>query len=92
MGYVESRVQYTGEGYFFIWSFNDWRNELQKQNQGLGLSATTVHQRLQTLEHMEKVKLSNIYGIRTEYLVEVFKYPGTGDRIPSDSDDMYRMT
>ena len=41
---------------------------------------------------MENVKLSNIYGICTKYLVEVFKYPGTGDCIPSDSEDMYGMT
>ena len=43
------------------------------------------------LECMDKVKLSNIYSVRVEYLVEVFKYPGTGNHIPSDSDDMYGM-
>ena len=44
------------------------------------------------LERMIKVKLSNIYSVCAEYLVEVFKYTSTGDCIPSDSDNMYRMT
>ena len=62
------------------------------KSKSIGLSATTAHWRLQTLECMDKVKLSNIYGICAEYLVEVFTYPGTGKHIPSHSDDMYRMT
>ena len=92
VGYLEGCIQDAGKGHFFIRSFSNWRNELQKQSQGLSLSATTVHWRLQTLEHMDKVKLSNIYSIHAKYLVEVFKYPGTGDQILSDSDNMYRMT
>ena len=92
MGYLEGRIHDAEEGYFFIWLISNWRNELQKQSQGVSLSASTACRKLQTLECMDKVKLSNIYGIRTEYLVEVFKYPSTGNRIPSDFDDMYGMT
>ena len=92
VGYLEGHIQDASEGHFFIWSFSDWRNELQKQSQGLGLSAATACWRLQMLERMDKVKLSNIYGICAKYLVEVFKYSSTRDRIPLDSDDMYGMT
>ena len=91
IGYLEGHIQDASEGYFFIWSINNWRNELQKQSQDIGLSATTVHRRLQMLECMDKVKLSNIYSICAEYLVEVFKYPGTGNHIPLDSNDMYSL-
>ena len=30
-----------------------------------------------------------MYNVQAEYLVEVFKYPGTGDRIPPDAPDGY---
>ena len=33
----------------------------------------------------------HMYGIKAEYLVEVFKYPGTGDHIPPESEDGYGM-
>ena len=89
--YLETHMQDAGEGHFFIRKFSDWREELQKQSQGLSHSAATVHWRLWMLKHMEKVKLSNTYGICAEYLVEVFKYPGTGDHILSDSEDMNGM-
>ena len=92
MGYLEGHIQDTDEGYFFIRLISNWRNELQKQSQGISLSASIMHRRLQTLKHMDKVKLSNIYGICTEYLMEVFKYPVMGNHIQSNSDDMYRMT
>ena len=38
------------------------------------------------------MKLSTLYNIRAEYLVEVFKYPGTGNRIPTDTEDGYGST
>ena len=41
MGYLESHIQDTGTGYFFMWSFEDWKMDLQKQSQGLGHSTTT---------------------------------------------------
>ena len=63
-----------------------------KQSKGIGHSVTTMHQRLQTPEHMSAVKFLNTNSICAEYLVEVFKYPGTRNRIPSDSTDGYRMT
>ena len=37
VGYLEGHIQDTSEGHSFIRSFSDWRNELQKQSQGLGL-------------------------------------------------------
>ena len=37
-------------------------------------------------------KLSSQYNICAEYLVEVFKYPGTRDRIPTDASDGYGST
>ena len=30
-----------------------------------------------------------MYNVQAEYLVEVFKYPGTGDQIPPDAPDGY---
>ena len=30
-----------------------------------------------------------MYNVQAKYLVEVFKYPGTGDRIPPDAPDGY---
>ena len=38
------------------------------------------------------MKLSNFHGIHTKYLVEVFKYPGTRNRILMDTEDGYGMT
>ena len=35
------------------------------------------------------VKLSSLNNVRTEYLVEVFKYPGTRNHIPTDTMDEY---
>ena len=39
-----------------------------------------------------EVKLSTLNNIRTEYLVEVFKYPGTRNCIPTDAEDGYGST
>ena len=41
---------------------------------------------------MSEVKLSNQHGMHAEYLVKVFKYPGTRNRIPMDAADGYGMT
>ena len=38
---------------------------------------------------MQGVKLSSQYNVQAEYLVEVFKYPGTGNCIPTDASDGY---
>ena len=47
--YLESRISDAGRGFFFIWSFDDWRMDLQRQSQGIMHSATTTLRRLQTL-------------------------------------------
>ena len=91
MGYLESCIHDAGSGFFFIRLIEAWRMELQKQSQGIGHSATTAHHRLQMLKRMSDVKLSNQHGMHAEYLVEVFKYPGTRDRIPTDTADGYGM-
>ena len=39
-----------------------------------------------------KERLSTMYNIQAEYLVEVFKYPETGDQIPPDARDGYGST
>ena len=41
---------------------------------------------------MSEVKLSSQHSMHAEYLVEVFKYPGTGDRIATDATDWYGST
>ena len=51
-----------------------------------------AHRRLQTLKWMSEVKLLSQYSVCTEYLVKVFKYPGTGNRIPTDAEDGYGST
>ena len=88
MGYLESRISEPGVG-FFIKSFKAWRVELQKQSQGIGYSAISAHRKLQMLEWMYVVELSTLYNVCTEYFVEVFKYPGTGNRLPMDAADRY---
>ena len=49
-GYLESHISNTGRSFFFIWSFDDWKMDLQRQSQGVRHSASTVHRRLQMLE------------------------------------------
>ena len=88
MGYLESCISEPGTG-FFIKSFKTWQLELEKQSQGIGHSAMSACCKLQTLEQMYGVKLSSLNNIHTEYLVEVFKYPGTGNCIPTDAEDGY---
>ena len=44
------------------------------------------------LERMYEVELSSLHSVHAEYLVEVFKYPGTGNRIPTDAADGYGST
>ena len=90
-GYLESHISEPGAG-FFIKSFKAWRVELQKQSQGIGHSAISVCHKLQTLEGMYAVKLSTLYNMCVEYLVEVFKYPRTGNPIPTDTADGYGST
>ena len=91
MGYLESCISEPGAG-FFIKSFKAWWVELQKQSQGIGHSVISVHCKLQTLEQMYAVKLSTLNNVHAEYLVEVFKYPGTGNHIPMDTADGYEST
>ena len=91
-GYLESRILDAGPGFFFIRSFKEWWIELQKQSQGVGHSASSTRHRLQTLKWMYGVKLLSQYNVHTEYLVEVFKYPGTRNRIPMDAADGYGST
>ena len=90
-GYLECCISEPSTG-FFIKSFKTWRLELEKQSQGIGHSAMSVCRKLQMLKRMYGVKLSTLYNIRAEYLVEVFKYPGTGNRIPTDAEDGYGST
>ena len=91
MGYLESRISEPGAG-FFIKSFKTWWLELEKQSQGIGHSAMSMRRKLQMLERMYGVKLSTLNNIRAEYLVEVFKYLGIGNRIPTDAEDGYGST
>ena len=52
----------------------------------------SAHCKLQMLEQMYAVKLSTLNNVHAEYLVEVFKYPGTGNHIPTDTADGYEST
>ena len=47
----------------------------------------SAHHKLQKLKQMCGVKLSSLNNVHAEYLVEVFKYPGTTNRIPTDAAD-----
>ena len=87
-GYLESCISEPGAG-FFIKSFKTWQLELEKQSQGIGHSVMSAHRKLQMLEWMYGVKLSTLYNVRAEYLVKVFKYPGTRNCIPTDAEDGY---
>ena len=87
-GYLECHISEPGAG-FFIKSFKTWRLELEKQSQGIGHSAMSACHKLQMLEQMYGVKLSSLNNVHTEYLVEVFKYPGTRNCIPMDAEDGY---
>ena len=91
MGYLQSHILDTGAG-FFIKSFKAWEVELQKQSQGIGHSAISARGKLQMLKRMYVVKLSTQYNVCAKYLVEVFKYPGTGNCIPMDAADGYGST
>ena len=89
MGYLESRIQDTGSGFFFINLIKEWRMELQKQNQSIRHSVSSVCHKLKTLKWMSEVKLSSQHSMHAKYLVKVFKYPGTGDCIATDAADGY---
>ena len=52
----------------------------------------SVCHKLQMLEWMYGVKLSTLNNIHAKYLVEVFKYPRTGNCIPTDAEDGYGST
>ena len=92
MGYLESCILDAGAGFYFIKSFKAWQVELQKHSQGIGHSAISACRKLQTLEQMYGVKLSTQYNVHAEYLVEVFKYPRTGNHNTTDSADWYGST
>ena len=91
IGYLESRITETDSG-FFIKSIKVWQHELETQSQGVGQNADAARCRLLILESKAKERLSTMYNVQAEYLVEVFKYPGTGDRIPPDAPDGYSST
>ena len=91
IGYLESRIMEASSG-FFIKSIKVWRHELETQSQGVGQNANAAWHRLLILESKAKERLSTMYNIQAEYLVEVFKYPGTEDRIPPDAPDGYGST
>ena len=86
--YLESRIMEADSG-FFIKSIKAWRHELETQSQGVGQNADAARCRLLILESKAKERLSTMYNIQAEYLVEVFKYPGTRDRIPPNAPDGY---
>ena len=52
----------------------------------------SAHCKLQKLKRMCGVKLSSLNNVRTKYLVEVFKYPRTGNRIPTNTVNGYGST
>ena len=91
IGYLESHITEANSG-FFIKSIKAWWHELETQSQGVGQNTDTARRRLLILESKAKERLSTMYNIQAEYLVEVFKYPGTGDRIPPDAPDGYGST
>ena len=66
-----------------------WQHELETQSQGVGQNADAARYRLLILKSKAKEKLSIMYNIQAEYLVEVFKYPETRDQIPPDAPDGY---
>ena len=74
---------------FFIELVKAWRHELETQSQGVGQNADTARCRLPILESKAKERLSTMYNVQAEYLVEVFKYPRTGDQIPPEAPDGY---
>ena len=86
--YLETRIMEADSG-FFIQLIKAWRCELETQSQGVGQNANAAWHRLLILESKAKERLSTMYNIHAEYLVEVFKYPGTRDRIPPDAPDDY---
>ena len=88
MEYLESCISEPGAG-FFIKSFKTWWLELEKQSQDIGHSAMSAHRKLQKLERMCGVKLSSLNNVCAKYLVEVFKYLGTENCIPTDTADGY---
>ena len=88
IGYLEYRITEADSG-FFIKSIKVWQHELETQSQGVGQNADTAWHRLLILESKAKERLSTMYNIQAKYLVEVFKYPRTGDRIPPDAPDGY---
>ena len=90
-GYLEFHISEPGAG-FFIKSFKTWWLELEKQSQGIGHSVMSACHKLQTLKWIYRVKLSTLNNVHTEYLVEVFKYPRTGNHIPTDAEDGYGST
>ena len=66
-----------------------WQCELETQSQGVGQNADAAWCRLLILESKAKERLSTMYNVQAEYLVEVFKYPGTRDQIPPNTPDGY---
>ena len=91
IGYLESHITEDGSG-FFIKSIKAWHHELETQSQGVEQNTDTAGHRLLILESKAKERLSTMYNVQAEYLVEVFKYPGTGDQIPPDAQDGYSST
>ena len=91
IGYLESCITEADSG-FFIKSIKAWRHELETESQGVGQNTNAAWHRLLIHESKAKERLSTMYNIQAEYLVEVFKYPGTGDRIPPDTPDGYGRT
>ena len=91
MGYLEPRISKPGTG-FFIKSIKTWQLELEKQSQGIGHSVMSACHKLQKLKQMCGVKLSSLNNVCTEYLVKVFKYPGTRNRISTNAADGYGST
>ena len=89
--YLESRITEANSG-FFIKSIKAWWHELETQSQGVGQNATAARCRLLILESKAKERLFTMYNVQAKYLVEVFKYPGTGDRIPPNAPDGYGST
>ena len=88
IGYLESRITEADSG-FFIKSIKAWQHELETQSQGVGQNANAAWHRLLILESKAKERLSTMYNVQAEYLVEVFKYPRTRDQIPPDAPDGY---
>ena len=91
MAYLGTCLMEADSDFFFIQTFANLRDELQKQSTAPGFTGISARHKQQTLNTKEWLVMSHANGIKAGYLVEVFKYPSTGDCFPPDAADSYGM-